>query len=124
MITMPMTDTMPSRLSASIDATNKAIAQNTQSMSATYVPSLRQTAYGVGNLTQTEKKDPEYNHTNLSFIRSRRGAPSAITVENLLIARAALEKVYMHNIASTKREYISNSLADSPNFTNQLDFMA
>jgi len=30
----------------------------------------------------------------------------------------------MHNMAATMREYISNSLADAPNFRNQLDIMA
>ena len=124
MITMPMTDTMPSRLSAAIDAADKSGAKTTQMSDATYVPSQRQTAYGVGNLAQSEKKHPEYTHNNLAFIRSRRGAPSAITAENVLKARASLDQVYMHNMAATMREYISNSLADAPNFRNQLDIMA
>ena len=124
MITMPMTDTMPSRLSAAIDAADKLVAKTTQMADATYMPSQRQTAYGVGNLAQSEKKHPEYTHNNLPFIRSRRGAPSAITAENVLKARASLDQVYMHNMAATMREYISNSLADAPNFRNQLDIMA
>lgn len=121
---MPMTDTMPSRLSAAIDAADKSGAKTTQTADATYMPSHQQTAYGVGNLAQSEKKHPEYTHNNLSFIRSRRGAPSSITAENVLKARASLEQIYMHNMAATMREYISNSLADAPNFRNQLDMMA
>ena len=124
MITMPMTDTMPSRLSAAINAADKSIARTTQTIDATYMPSQRQTAQGIENLTQSEKKHSEYTHTNLPFIRSRRGGPSAITAENVLKARAALENAYMHNAAATKREYISNSHADAPNFRNQLDIMA
>lgn len=124
MITMPMTDTMPTRLSTAIDSADKAIAKTPQLSDATYMPSLRQTAHGIGNLTQSQKKHSEYNHTNLPFIRSRRGAPSTVTSENVLKARAALEKPYMHNIAATKREYISNSYADAPQFRNQLDVMA
>ena len=121
---MPMTDTLPTRLSAAIDSADKSIAKTPQTSDATYMPSLRQTAHGLGNLTQSEKKHSEYNHTNLPFIRSRRGAPSAITAESVLKARAALEEAYMHNMAATKREYISNSYADAPPFRNQLDIMA
>ena len=121
---MPMTDTMPSRLSAAIDAADKSVAKTTQLADATYMPSQRQTAYGVANLAQSEKKHPEYTHNNLSFIRSRRGAPSSITAENMLKARASLDQVYMHNMAAIMREYISNTLEDAPNFQNQLDIMA
>ena len=124
MITMPMTDTMPTRLSVAIDSADRSIAKTPQTSDATYMPSLRQTAHGVGNLTQSEKKHSEYNHTNLPFIRSRRGAPSAITAENVLKARASLEEAYMHNMSATKREFISNSYADAPQFSNQLDVMA
>ncbi|MCH1516288.1 MAG: hypothetical protein L7U52_06195 [Alphaproteobacteria bacterium] len=119
-----MTDTMPTRLSAAIDAADKSIAKTPQTRDATYMPSFRQTTYGLGNLTQSEKKHSEYNHTNMPFIRSRRGAPSAITAENVLKARAALDQAYLHNMAATKREYISNSYADAPQFRNQLDVMA
>ena len=121
---MPITDIMPSRLSAAIDAAGKTGAKTTQLADATYMPSQRQTTYGVGNLAQSEKKHPEYTHNNLPFIRSRRAAPSAITAENVLKARASLDQVYMHNMAAIMREYISNSLADAPNFRNQLDIMA
>lgn len=121
---MPMTDTMPSRLSAAINSADESIKKTPQAGDATYMPSQRQTAQGVENLTQSEKKHSEYTHTNLPFIRSRRGAPSAITAENVLKARAALENAYMHNMAATKQEYISNSHADAPNFRNQLDIMA
>ena len=124
MITMPMTDILPTRLSAAIDSVDKTIAKSSQRSDATYMPSQRQTAHGLENLAQSEKKHSEYNHTNLPFIRSRRGAPSAVTAENVLKSRASLENIYMHNIAATKREYISNSYADIPKFRNQLDMMA
>lgn len=121
---MPMTDTMPTRLSAAIDSADKSVRKTPQTSDATYMPSQRQTAQGILNLTQSEKKYSEYNHTNLPFIRSRRGAPSAVTAENVLKARASLEKAYMYNMAVTKREYISNSYADAPKFSKQLDVMA
>ncbi|MCH1515172.1 MAG: hypothetical protein L7U52_00525 [Alphaproteobacteria bacterium] len=119
-----MTDILPTRLSAAIDSVDKTIAKSSQRSDATYMPSQRQTAHGLENLAQSEKKHSEYNHTNLPFIRSRRGAPSAVTAENVLKSRASLENIYMHNIAATKREYISNSYADIPKFRNQLDMMA
>lgn len=124
MITPTKVNTSPSRLSASIDAADKSMARTSQVGDATSMPSHRQTAHGLSNLVQSEKKHSEYNHTNLPFIRSRRGAPSAITAENVLKARAALENAYMHSAAATKREYISNSHADAPNFRNQLNIMA
>lgn len=121
---MPMTDTMPSRLSASINAADKAVMKTNQLSDATYVPSQRQTTYGIESLVHSEKKHPEYTNTNLSFIRSRRGAPSSVTSENILKARASLEKIFMHNRAHIKREFISNTLGDIPDFKNQLDVMA
>jgi hypothetical protein len=119
-----MIDTPPARLTTAINAVDKSITEPARTLGATSMPSQRQTAFGVGNLAQPEKKRSEYSFVNLPFIRARRAAPSAITAENYLQARALMDEVYMHNAAATKREYISNSYDDAPRFTSQLDIMA
>ena len=124
MITLPMSDIPQSRLSASVDAARTAVSKTDNNSDATYVPSERQTSYGLKNLAQVEKIYPEQNHINLPSIRSKRGSPSAITAENVLRAKASLDEIYVHNISSMRREYISNLHSDAPKFSNQFDMMA
>ena len=124
MITLPMSDIPQSRLSASVDAARAAVSKTSQIGDATYMPSDRQTSYGLKNLVQVEKIYPEQNHINLPSIRSKRGSPSAITAENVLRAKASLDEIYVHNISSMRREYISNLHSDAPKFSNQFDMMA
>lgn len=124
MINLNATEPPTTRLSASINNAEQTVAGSTTLDGATSMPSVRQTAYGVKSLTQTEKKRPESSSLNLPMIRSKRGAPSSITAENYLSAKAMLSEVYVHNIASIKREYISNTLGDAPHFRKSFEVFA
>lgn len=124
MISLPITDIQPARLAASIDSAKIAMSKTAQGGDATYMPSQRETSYGLKHLTQSEKKYSEYSKTNIPYLRSKKGAPSSITAENYLFAKALASKVYMQNIAAVKREYLSNAQADFPRFSNQISILA
>lgn len=124
MLNLNVIEPPPTRLSASINNAERTVAGLTTRDGATSMPSVRQTAHGVKSLTQTEKKRPENSSLNLPMIRSKRGSPSSITAENYLSAKAMLSEVYVHNIASIKREYISNTLGDAPHFRKSFEVFA
>lgn len=124
MTILPTIDAQSTRLSTAINAVDNSLSNSAQISDATNVPSERQTSYGLINLGQVEKKRPENSSLNFSLIRSRKGAPSAITAESFLLARALLDEVYTHNMAAIKREYISNAHDDEPRFSNKLSISA
>ena len=51
-------------------------------------------------------------------------APSAVTSENFLNARALLSAGFTHNVAQTKMARISNLYRDAPRFRNHVDILA
>lgn len=124
MVISPSIELQSTRLSSAINAVDNNLSNSAQISDATNMPSQRQTAYGVINLGQVEKKRPENSSLNFSMIRSRKGAPSAVTTESFFSARAMLEEVYTHNMAAIKREYISNSLDDAPRFSEKIAITA
>lgn len=124
MVISPSIELQSTRLSSAINAVDNNLSNSAQISDATNMPSQRQTAYGVINLGQVEKKRPENSSLNFSMIRSRNGAPSVVTTESYFLARAMLEEVYTHNIAAIKREYISNSLDDAPRFSEKIAITA
>ena len=122
MTILPTIDAQSTRLSTAINAVDNSLSNSPQISDATNVPSERQTSYGLINFRQVEnalKFIPKF-----SLIRSRKGAPSAITAESFLLARALLDEVYTHNMAAIKREYISNAHDDEPRFSNKLSISA
>lgn len=124
MVISPSIEPQATRLSNAINADDNSLSNSAQILDATNVPSERQTSYGLVNLGQVEKKRPENSSLNFSLIRSRRGAPSAVTAESYFLSRALLDEVYTHNMAAIKREYISNSLDDAPRFSHKLAISA
>lgn len=66
------------------------------------------------------------NHNTISLpqIFNPRLAPSAITSEAAISARALLSPEYQHNILATRMSRISNLYADAPRFRNQIDILA
>ena len=124
MAILPTIEPLSTRLSTAINAVDNSLSNSTQNPDANNVPSERQTSYGVLNLGQVEKKRPENSSFNFSLIRSRNGAPSAITTESYLLARAMLDEVYTHNMAAIKREYVSNAHDDEPRFSDKLGISA
>jgi hypothetical protein len=59
-----------------------------------------------------------------AWIYHPKQAPSAVTSENFLNARAMLSAGFTHNIAQTKIARISNLYRDAPRFRNDVDILA
>ena len=66
----------------------------------------------------------EFHRKPLQRIYNSHSAPSAISSENFLAARALLSQAFVHNIAMTKQARISNLYEDAPEFRDQLDILA
>ena len=65
----------------------------------------------------------EFHRKPLQRIYSPSSAPSAISSENFLAARALLSQGFVHNIAMTKQARISNLYKDAPEFREQLNIL-
>ena len=95
--------------------------QSEQSSIATLVPHGSNPAHSV---------HPTYpssaNHLDLPHARiyHPKQAPSAITSENFLAARAIMNPGYTHNAAQTNIARVSNLYKDVPRFRNEIDILA
>lgn len=92
-----------------------------QSSSATLVP------YGSSGAQNIQPTYPSNaNHLDLPHARiyHPKQAPSAITSENFLAARAMLNPGYTHNTAQTNIARVSNLYSDVPRFRNEIDILA
>ena len=65
----------------------------------------------------------EFHRKPLQRVYSPSSAPSAISSENFLAARALLSQGFVHNIAMTKQARISNLYKDAPEFREQLNIL-
>ena len=65
----------------------------------------------------------QFHRKPLQRIYSPSSAPSAVSSENFLAARALLSQVFVHNIAMTKQARISNLYKDAPEFKEQLNIL-
>jgi hypothetical protein len=66
---------------------------------------------------------PDYTNMQHARIYSPRQAPSAITSENFLAARASLSPGFVHNAAQSNIARISNMYRDAPRFRNEIDIL-
>ena len=92
--------------------------------SAKDVPTLPQAARFVDQPHKTAAIVPELTRKPLQQIYSPRQAPSAVTSENYLAARALMTATFVHNVASTKEARISNLYKEAPEFREQIDILA
>ena len=65
----------------------------------------------------------EFHRKPLQRIYSPSSAPSAISSENFLAARALLSQGFVHNIALTKQARISNLYKEAPEFREQINIL-
>ena len=91
---------------------------------ARVMPTLPQGTKAVTPSTQTFDLTKEFHRKPLQQIYNPRHAPSAITSENFLAARALMSATFIHNIAVTKEARISNLYKDAPKFRDQIDILA
>ena len=66
----------------------------------------------------------QFHKKPLQRIYSPSSAPSAVSSENFLAARALLTQGFVHNIAMTKQARISNLYKDAPEFREQINILA
>ena len=82
--------------------------------SAKDVPTLQQAVRIFYQPHKTSAIVPEFTRKPLQQIYSPRQAPSAVTSENYLAARALMTAAFVHNVASTKEARISNLYKEAP----------
>lgn len=88
------------------------------------VPTLQQAVRVVEQAPQSPELAREFHRKPLQQIYSPRQAPSAVSSENYLAARALMTGTFVHNIAMTKEARISNLYKDAPEFRDQIDILA
>jgi hypothetical protein len=91
---------------------------------ANSVPSGRQTIAGAEPVGYVENNHRNLNYQPPALVKHPRMAPSAVTSEQYLIAKAGSAPVFVHNVASSKIARISNLYADAPRFASQVDILA
>ena len=91
---------------------------------ARVMPTLPQGTKAVAPTAQPYDLAREFHQRPLTRIYHPRHAPSAISTENFLVARALMSATFVHNIATTKEARISNFYKDSPKFRDQIDILA
>ena len=87
------------------------------------MPTERQSVNGVEVLHAGSKLGPNYPNIPHARIYHPKQSPSAISSENFLRARAALNPRYMHNEVQTNIARVSNLYRDVPQFKNELDIL-
>ena len=87
------------------------------------MPTERQSVNGVEVLHAGRNLGPNYPNMPRARIYHPKQSPSAISSENFLHARAALNPGFMHNVAQTNIARISNLYRDVPQFKNELDIL-
>ena len=91
---------------------------------ARVMPTLPQGTKAVTPSAQPHVLAREFHQKPLQQIYNPRQAPSAISSENFLAARALMSATFVHNIANTKEARISNLYKDAPKFRNHIDILA
>lgn len=91
---------------------------------ARVVPTLPQGTKAVSPSAQPYDLAREFHKNPLQQVYNPRQAPSAISSENFLAARALMSATFVHNIAMTKEARISNLYKDAPEFRDQIDILA
>ena len=91
---------------------------------ARVMPTLPQGTNAVLPSAQPSDLAREFHKKPLQRVYNPRQAPSAISSENFLAARALMSATFVHNIAMTKEARISNLYKDAPEFSDQIDILA
>ena len=87
------------------------------------MPTQRQSVNGVEVAHASNKLVPNYPNMPHARIYHPKQSPSAISSENFLQARAALNPGFVQNVAQTNIARVSNLYRDVPQFKNELDIV-
>lgn len=119
----PQTDA-PSAVKAKlVSGQANALTTGSNVSSANLMPTPRQTINGVEASHPTSRSTPDFTNMQHARIYSPRQAPSAVTSENFLAARANLSPGFVHNAAQSNTARISNMYRDAPRFRNEIDIL-
>lgn len=91
--------------------------------SASDMPTTSAAAVSLAPLYHTFDLNREFHKKPIQQVYNSRQAPSAVTTENFLAARALMTDAFVHDIASTKRDRISDLYSDTPRYQNCLDIL-
>ena len=94
------------------------------SSSASRMPTTRHIDAGIEVIHPGVALQKNFTDMPLARVYHPRQAPSAISSENYLAARAAMNPGFVHNMAHTNGARISNLYKEAPRFRNHLDLIA
>ena len=119
----PHNDLVPPRLSRPEKSPSQSSSGNSTPMTASLMPTERQTINGVDILHSSNHLGSNYPNMPHARIYHPRQAPSAVLSENFLQARAGLNPGLVHNGVQTNIARVSNLYKDVPQFKNTLDIL-
>ena len=123
MFVPPATEISPARQRQAENGPSDSLRGTAATSSASLVPTLRQTVSGVEVIHPSSNLPQNYHSMPQARIYHPKQAPSAVTSENFLTARAALNPGFMQNVAQTNIARVSNLYRDIPEFKNDLDIL-
>ena len=119
----PLNELLPPQLPRPERSPGQGASGSASSVSASLMPSERQTVNGVEVMHAGSRLGPNYPNMPHARIYHPKQSPSAISSENFLQARAALNPGFVHNVAQTNIARVSNLYRDVPQFKNDLDIL-
>ena len=119
----PQLDTPSAGVTKPVSGQANAVTTGSGVSSASLMPTARQTINGIEAAHPTSRLSPDFTNMQHARIYSPRQAPSAITSENFLAARAGLSPGFVHNAAQSNIARISNMYRDAPRFRNEIDIL-
>ena len=103
---------------------SKAVDRDNTAPSASPMPTVRKLDAGIQVIDPGVALQKNFTDMPLARLYHPRQAPSAISSENFLAARAAMNPGFVHNVAQTNGARISNLYKEVPRFRNDLDLIA
>ena len=119
----PQTDAPSAGKAKPVSGQANAVTTGAGMSSANLMPTPRQTINGIEAVHPPARTVPDFSNMQHARIYSPRQAPSAITSENFLAARASLSPGFVHNAAQSNIARISNMYRDAPRFRNEIDIL-
>ena len=123
MFIAPYHELLPPRLPRPEKSSGKSASGGTTPVSASLMPTERQSVNGVEVLHTSNKTGSYFPNMPHARIYHPKQSPSAISSENFLQARAALSPGLVHNAVQTNIARVSNMYRDVPQFKNELDIL-
>jgi hypothetical protein len=119
----PQNELLPPQLPKNERRPSQSASGSAAPLSASPVPTERQTVNGVEVLHSGSGLEGNYPNMPHARIYHPRQAPSAVLSENFLQARAGLNPGLVHNRMQTNIARLSNLYKEAPQFKNTLDIL-